>query len=538
MKQKITALLLSGALALGMAPGALAAAPEEEAERETPPISVTVNGRALSFNSFSPELDAESGRTFLPLRQTFEALGCAPGDITWDSETQTARAVRWGTTVTLALGSTEAQVTSGGATRTEAMDAAPYMKTDENGGGYVYVPLRFAAQALGCAVNWDEATRTVAITDDFLTAENAAGVISFANLDERVRSGNITMQTLDEQIAALEVIDYDRMKDQLRDAMNGMAAIQWDSIANLGVLGSIAASSMSSAYSSLQKQMKDLKDGKVQRDAADAVRQLKNMQNLMVAGAESIYIVITDLEANYAAMQRKLETMDRTLRVMETQHALGRVSDLNLEQARSGRTALVSGMETLAMNISVMKLNLEQQTGGELTGKSILTPLPAVTADELSAMNLDADLAKAKEASFELHDALATLNKAKDDWKDAQKKYAPSNYNFQSAQHIYQAAQLTYENAFPDYERRFRVLFLQVKDYAQVLAAAEDTLKLEQQEYAAEQSKFALGNISSNALADARDEVLNAQDAVDTAARNLFSAYNNYRWAVDYGVLN
>ena len=261
-KAYYTALLLSGALSLGMAPGALAAAPEEDAANEAPAISVTVNGRALSFNSFSPELDAESGRTFLPLRQTFEALGCAPGDITWDSETQTAQAARWGTAVTLALGSTEAQVTSGGETRTETMDAAPYMKTDENGGGYVYVPLRFAAQALGCAVNWDEATRTVAITDDFLTAENAAGVISFANLDERVRSGNITMQTLDEQIAALEVIDYDRMKDQLRDTMNFIAEGQWGSISLIqssfdansragDVLSSVASGSASSAYSSL-----------------------------------------------------------------------------------------------------------------------------------------------------------------------------------------------------------------------------------------------------------------------------------------------
>ena len=27
-------------------------------------------------------------------------------------------------------------------------------------------------------------------------------------------------------------------------------------------------------------------------------------------------------------------------------------------------------------------------------------------------------------------------------------------------------------------------------------------------------------------------------NTVNTARRNLFSAYNNYRWAVDYGILN
>ena len=37
---------------------------------------------------------------------------------------------------------------------------------------------------------------------------------------------------------------------------------------------------------------------------------------------------------------------------------------------------------------------------------------------------------------------------------------------------------------------------------------------------------------------DAKDKVSEAQDKVDGAAIDLFSAYNNYRWAVDHGILN
>lgn len=45
------------------------------------------------------------------------------------------------------------------------------------------------------------------------------------------------------------------------------------------------------------------------------------------------------------------------------------------------------------------------------------------------------------------------------------------------------------------------------------------------------------GTISENALHTAEDELYTAQDTVSGAERDLFTAYNNYRWAVDYGLL-
>ena len=135
------------------------------AEEEPREIAVELNGQTLTFNDFAPELDAESGRTFLPFRQVFEALGCAAEDIVWDKDTQTATAVRGDTTIVLTLGSAEAKVTVGDVEQTVTMDVAPYMQTDANGGGYIYVPVRFAAQALGCNVGWDAASRTAIIVD-------------------------------------------------------------------------------------------------------------------------------------------------------------------------------------------------------------------------------------------------------------------------------------------------------------------------------------------------------------------------------------
>ena len=88
------------------------------------------------------------------------------------------------------------------------------------------------------------------------------------------------------------------------------------------------------------------------------------------------------------------------------------------------------------------------------------------------------------------------------------------------------------------FELSFRTLYAQVKDYQQVLQAAQTALAVEQDNCAVDQLKYEQGTISKNALLTAQDDLAAAEETVATAQRNLFSAYNNYRWAVDSGILN
>ena len=105
-------------------------------------ISVQLDGRNLSFPDAAPE--ARDGRTFLPVRTVFEAMGA---EVSYSPAAQTITAVRDGTTVTMALGGTTATVERSGVTTHIPMDAAPYAHDNRT-----YVPVRFAAQAFGCAV--------------------------------------------------------------------------------------------------------------------------------------------------------------------------------------------------------------------------------------------------------------------------------------------------------------------------------------------------------------------------------------------------
>lgn len=366
---------------------------------------------------------------------------------------------------------------------------------------------------------------------------DAVGTVSFANVSRRLRENNLSVLSLEENINAIKAIDYDKMTDDVRKSLNSIADAQWF----MTISGnSFAAKSMSSSYESLKDTFDDIRDGKLQEDNEAVIRQLENAQDQVAMAGESLYIALTEMELNGQTLSRSITALDRTIKELNLRYDLGQISALTLEQTKAGRTSALSGQETLTMNIGTYKTQLEQMIGAELTGKIKLQGLPQVTAQQLAAMDLDKDLAAAKEASYTLFAAQRTLDDARDDFKDTAEDYMynTGKYQYVTAQHQWQAAQYTYNAAVQSFETSFRTLYLQVKDYQQVLQASKTALAMEQDNFAAAQKKHDLGNLSDNALADAKDKVSEAQDKVDGAAIDLFSAYNNYRWAVDHGILN
>ena len=366
---------------------------------------------------------------------------------------------------------------------------------------------------------------------------DAVGTVSFANVSRRLRENNLSVLSLEENINAIKAIDYEKMGDDVRKSLNSIADAQWF----MTISGnSFAAKSMSSSYESLKDTFDDIRDGKLQEDNEAVIRQLENAQDQVAMAGESLYIALTEMELNGQGLSRSITALDRTIKELNLRYDLGQISALTLEQTKAGRTSALSGQETLTMNICTYKTQLEQMIGAELTGKIKLQGLPQVTGQQLAAMDLDKDLAAAKEASYTLFAAQRTLDDARDDFKDTAEAnmYSTGKYQYVAAQHQWQAAQYTYNAAVQSFETSFRTLYLQVKDYQQVLQAAKTALATEQDNFAAAQKKHDLGNLSDNALADAKDKVSEAQDKVDGAAIDLFSAYNNYRWAVDHGILN
>ena len=367
------------------------------------------------------------------------------------------------------------------------------------------------------------------------------GTLTFENLERRMRENNLTLLALEENIQAIRVIDYDEMYEDIRQALNEIASAQWTMITSVPMgMGSMMASSLDAQYDALREQFEAIKDGELQKDNEDAIWQLQTLQDQMVLAGETTYLGVVELENSLETVDRNLETLDRTLQELELRYELGQISSQTLEQTRASRTALLSTRQTLVSNLSNYKLQLELMAGGELNGQIQLGALPQVTDGQLAAMDLEADLAAAKEASYDLYEAQLTLDDAKETYDDAggDGYHNKDNYEWQAANHQWNAAQYTYDAAVQNFEAAFRALYLQVKDCKQVLDAAGTALAVEQSNYAVTQLKYEQGSVSYNALLEAQDSVDEAQDAVDTAANDLFSAYHTYRWAVDRGILN
>ena len=396
-----------------------------------------------------------------------------------------------------------------------------------------------AAQPQEKAEDGQEAGETQPEEEPYIP--DPVGTLTFENLERRMRENNLTLLALEENIQAIRVIDYDEMYEDIRQALNEIASAQWTMITSVPMgMGSMMASSLDAQYDALREQFEAIKDGELQKDNEDAIWQLQTLQDQMVLAGETTYLGVVELENSLETVDRNLETLDRTLQELELRYELGQISSQTLEQTRASRTALLSTRQTLVSNLSNYKLQLELMAGGELNGQIQLGALPQVTDGQLAAMDLEADLAAAKEASYDLYEAQLTLDDAKETYDDAggDGYHNKDNYEWQAANHQWNAARYTHDAAVQNFETAFRTLYLQVKDCKQVLDAAGTALAVEQSNYAVTQLKYEQGSVSYNALLEAQDSVDEAQDAVDTAANDLFSAYHTYRWAVDRGILN
>ncbi len=152
---------------------------------ETPAIKVQLDGQDLAFTDAVPQVKDQ--RTFLPFRAVLEAM-----DAEVSNEGDVITAVRGGKTLTMTLGQTAATVTEDGKTTPITMDVAPYV---DSATWRTYVPVRFAAQAFGCSVGWDQTAQTAIVIDlDKLLAQASEGksytyVEKLAAMDTKYNEG-------------------------------------------------------------------------------------------------------------------------------------------------------------------------------------------------------------------------------------------------------------------------------------------------------------------------------------------------------------
>ena len=368
-------------------------------------------------------------------------------------------------------------------------------------------------------------------------APDPEGTVTWENLDRRIRAGSLNAQILEENITGIADIDYDQMYEDLRQQLNDIANAQW---AMVVVGGGMAASSLDQAYDSLRDVFEDLKDGVVQADNADYIWQLEDMADQVLMGGETLYITLVGLEQQAADGQRGLATLDRSLAELRLREQLGQVSHQTVAELEQTRTETVSQLETLDSSIRELKIQLQTMLGEAPTGELTLGALPTQVEMAWEDPDYEADLEAAKAASWSLRSAAKTLEDAEETWDDARDDYRAKReqYLLQQAEHTWNAAQLTYQSTVQSFETSFQSLYNALSNNEQVLENAKSTLAWKETLLATAQTRYALGLISCSEVLTAQDDVAAAQSAVDSAWRDLFTARNSYRWAVEAGLVS
>lgn len=115
-------------------------------------IKVLLDGKEVSFDQ-PPVLD--EGRTLVPLRAIFEALG---GAVSWDDSTKTIKAAKGGTEIIMQIGNQNMSVNGNNIT----LDVPPKIIN-----GRSLVPVRAVAEGFSAGVDWEDSSKTVFITSNF-----------------------------------------------------------------------------------------------------------------------------------------------------------------------------------------------------------------------------------------------------------------------------------------------------------------------------------------------------------------------------------
>lgn len=180
-------------------------------------ITVLVNEKAVEFADQTPFI--EEGRTLVPMRAIFEALGAT---VEWDGETRTVISYDPVSEVSIVMqiGSNKMFVND----KSVELDVAAKIVNDRT-----VVPVRAIAEGMNSKVEWDGDTRTVIVTKELGgSAQIANPWQELATLDELNKAinenGEIKYAVADPQNKAVDELAYRYLADENLAEITGL----WD----------------------------------------------------------------------------------------------------------------------------------------------------------------------------------------------------------------------------------------------------------------------------------------------------------------------
>jgi len=149
--------------------------------------TIRLNGQPLAT---SAQPMTVNGRTLVPMRDIFEALGA---NVNYNSVTRGISAARGTTKIDLQIGNRSAAING----QNRFLEQAPIIR-----GGVTYVPLRFVSESMGANVRYNAARRVVNINTNGRLAGNGSGSQVAGYRTIAVPAGVVVPITLDSEITS------------------------------------------------------------------------------------------------------------------------------------------------------------------------------------------------------------------------------------------------------------------------------------------------------------------------------------------------
>ncbi|MFR2288276.1 MAG: TolC family protein [Butyricicoccus sp.] len=192
-----------------------------------------------------------------------------------------------------------------------------------------------------------------------------------------------------------------------------------------------------------------------------------------------------------------------------------------LKSLQAQRESAVAGKASLTTQVEALTNTLAIQCG-YTTGTQIETSdLPVVTAEQVTAIDYDKDLAEALKNSYAIYSKEYAMQTASDDYEN----------NKTNTLYAYQAAKIDRDAQKESTTASFRKLYTDLQEKQTALAAADADLAQAKKTFTVSQVQYTRGMISKMAYTDALDTFTTAQETEVAARIDLLTAYNTYQWA-------
>lgn len=390
-----------------------------------------------------------------------------------------------------------------------------------------------AANAVTVAATATAGTAAVTDTD----TQSGSKTIGFTAIDRTVRQNNLTIQSNDETLKGINAMNTDAqefgasvgyssmqaLSQSLESALTDLESVTTDdpeliSAVNKGLTATKALMDMNAAtYKSQLDAIDD--DTTIEDNFVLSKKQFQYVADQLVMGAQTLFITIGTLELQQADAQRGLTQLARSQAEMQKRYGLGQISELDLLKIQNQSAQTASTIETLKLQIKNLKGDLALMLGMDPTVSLTLSALPAAST---GARSYDTDLKSAIKASYDLYFK-------NDEMKTASNAYEDNKTN---TVHAYEAAKIAYQATEKQLTLTFRKLSDGIPEKQRLYTQAQADEALQQRLFTAASTKYSRGLISKNEYTTEKETLEAKQCAAKKAEIDLFTAVNQYDWAV------